>query len=444
MRLRHVLMTGLAALTFSQANAQAWITDSITMGAGYTNDVFYSLKNGAQLSSTNTNWHIAFQTTPPGPYGNVSVFANHVQANVKVFALHLRAATNFATLSPTDTIGKTGDSYQLTNSDSNWNYGAFNMNYNQSNAFDYGWGTYDMTSHNVNGDSLFLVTVTNNGNTDAYKLWIKRYVSQPVDSIQWQFRIAKFDGTADTTMRIYQKANYSDRLFAYLSLPSYTVTNREPSRTAWDILFTRYKEYMLGSPGVPYYNVMGVLANFEVEAAQKLHVGTDDTMGYRGFVYSSKLSNIGASWKSFDMNLNKWVIADSNYYFVKSKNTNEIYQLKFTGFGGTGTGKVVFQKRLLSSGYLAITSMPVALQSFRVAPNPAYNDVSILIDAKETTNARLMISDLNGRVVYNTSVTIMQGLNATTFNTSNVASGLYLITLTNGAWKVTEKLSVQH
>src|SRR5690606_21798716 len=119
------------------------------------------------------------------------------------------------------------------------------------------------------------------------------YDSYPADSIHWEFRIAKFDGTEDTTISVYRKPNYTDRLFAYYNINTKMFSDREPSRSAWDLLFTRYKEYVFGAPGVPYYSVMGVLSNFDVLVAEMQHVSEDDTVGYVGYSYTTRMNQVG-------------------------------------------------------------------------------------------------------------------------------------------------------
>jgi len=37
-------------------------SETISMGSGYANDIFYSLKNGVAATVPRTNWDIAFQT----------------------------------------------------------------------------------------------------------------------------------------------------------------------------------------------------------------------------------------------------------------------------------------------------------------------------------------------------------------------------------------------
>ena len=448
MRLRSLLLVGAVALSTTTANAQNWVQDSVEMGTGYANDAFYSLKNGSAKVEPNTNWHLAFQMTPPGPYGNVSVIANQVQGGVNVYSLHMAASTNFATLSAGDTVGKTGPARQLFNSDSTWNLGAFNRLSDPSDLNDYSWGYYDQQDHDVNGDSLYLITITSGSTTEAYKVWIQRFMSYPLDSIHWEFRIAKFDGSNDNTVKIYRKPAYTDRLFAYYNVNTNTELDREPGRAAWDVLFTRYKEYLAGAPGVPYYSVMGLLSNFDVAVAEKHNVAADDTANFAGFAYSGRLNQIGSDWKVFDMSQNPpaYVIDDSTYYFVKTKNTNEYYQLQFTGFGGTADGKVFFRKRYLGVyNPLGISTVNSAINAHYLVPNPANSSASMLIDINEQVNsARLLIMDLSGRVVSHTAVKANSGLNEYRITTANLTDGMYMVVLTDGNWKVAEKLIVQH
>lgn len=443
MRLKALLFTGVIAFASTVAMAQSWVVDSVEMGSGYANDVFYSLKNGAAGTASNTNWHIAFQTTPQGPYGHVSIFANHTHG-VDVYSLHLGAAANFATLSAADTIGKTGSAHQLFNSDSSWNFGALNKMNNPANAFDYSWGFYDQQTHKVVGDSLYLLMINDGTTTTAYKLWVKEYVSTPIDSIHWLFRIANFDGSEDTTLKIYRSPNFTDRLFAYYDVVNQTVLDREPSRSAWDILFTRYKEYIPGAPGSPYYSVTGVLSNFDVTVAEKVNMGPDDTVGFVSYPYSDIIGTIGSDWKTFNMTTFQYELEDSTYYFIKTKNTNEYYQLQFTGFN-SANGRIIFGKRYLGAyNPLNVTDLNQALVAYKLVPNPAGNNVNVLVDSKEKMdNTMLIVTDISGRIAFRSSVNVKSGLNAYSINTSGLASGTYVVNLTNGSWKATEKLVVQ-
>ncbi len=443
MTLKNLLLAG-ALFAAPQLHAQTWVNDSLSMTPGYANDVFYSFKNGIAKTETANNWHLAFQMTPPGPYGNVSVLANHVSGKVKVYSAHLGATANFSTFNAMDTGTVAIPSNEVYNSDTSWNYGAFNQLNDPTDPFDYSWGAYDLTTHNVNGDSLYLI----NANGTFYKIWLQQFVSFPLDSVQWKFRIGSLDGTLDTTIHINRQNGFTDRLFAYFDINSLSTVDREPSRSAWDVLFTRYKEYIPGAPGSPFYNVTGVLSNFDVTVAEVNNLpadsaNLDDQINANSF--SKKQNEIGSDWKEFDFSANGFVILDSLSYFVKTLHTNEYYQLQFTGFSGTQSGNISFKKRFLKDA-LAIQGIHVeALNGFIVSPNPAVGKVSILLDAKENAGAsRILLTDLTGKVVYHSSVDLSKGLNAYNLNVASYTAGIYMLSVTNGKWKVTEKLMVQH
>lgn len=426
------------------ATAQTWVSDSVSMGGmaqgtSYPNDVFYSLRNGVQSTTPNNNWHLAFQMTPPGPYGNVSVLANHAQTGVQVYSLHKKASVSFASLSAADTAGLTGDARQLYNSDTSWNFGAFNRMAQSGNQFDYSWGMYDPSSHHVNGDSLYLIKA----DTSYYKVWIQQYKSTPADTVHWAFRIARLDGSEDTLVRIYRKNGFTNRLFAYYNVKTRTVIDREPARSNWDFVFTRYKELVSQGPVSMMYTVMGVLNNFDVTSAD-VRSSHPDTAQLQNYARTTKINGIGSDWKAFSQATNTWNL-DTVSYFIKTLNTNEYYQLQFTRFDGSGTGKIVFRKRLISAPTAVGNITNNTITAFHMAPNPAVNAAQIMIDAKEAAaNARLVVTDMSGRVVQQMPLGIRKGMNAYELNTGNFAAGTYVITIANGSWKMAEKLVVQH
>lgn len=429
-------MAALAAA--SGASAQTWVSDSVTMGAGYANDVFYSMHNGAQRTEPNTTWHLAFQVTPQGPYGNVSVLANHVQGNVMVYPLHLSANAKFATLAAADTVGKL--SSPVYNSDTSWNYGAFNQ-MASSNPFGFSWGIYDMGTHNVNGDSVYLIRVGTSNVTD-YKVWIKQYVSTPPDSVKWIFRIAKFDGTDDTTMIIRQPL-FPNRLFAYYNVQTKATTDREPSKTTWDILFTRYMSPQTQGPVTLNYPVTGVLSNFTTTVAD-VRNAVPDTTHYQNYVFTRKLSEIGSDWKVYNMTAARYDIDTMTSFFVRSANSQEYWQLQFTGFSSS-TGKSVFRKRMVGAIPTAVGSVNNTVANYYVTPVPANNEVSMMIDTKENTDgAALFLTDMSGRTVFNRLITINKGMNAFSVNTASLPAGTYVLSVSGRNIKLSQKIMVAH
>jgi hypothetical protein len=436
------LLTGFLTIGALCAQAQGnWVTDSVTMGPGYGADAFYSLRNGNIKAQPNTDWHLAFQMTPPGPYGNVSALANHVQGGVKVYSLHMKASNNFDALSAVDTVGKT--SQQLYNSDTSWNFGAFNQMNNPTNVYDYSWGTYDNVTHNVTGDSLYLIKV---GTTNTpYKVWIKEYISNPYDSIKWVFRIAQFDGTGDTTVTIRPK-DFVSRLFAYYNVDNKVTTDREPDRNAWDFVFTRYVDTASQGPITMPYNTTGVLSNFGLLVAEVRGANSADTTNFHSHTFINHMNAIGYDWKVFDMAATPPVYrTDTNInYFIKTATTNEYYQLEFTRFDGASTGKVVFRKRVLAPTSIAgVAANNIA--AWHMAPNPATDNVSVMIDAKNTaTDAKLIVMDASGKMVQQLSVPLQNGMNGYSFSTSMLPSGIYFVRLGTSTWNVATRLVVTH
>lgn len=443
MKLRALLL-GAFSLSTLAASAQNWVYDSVAMGPGYANDIYYSLRNGIVKTQANTDWHLGFQMTPPGPYGNVSAIANHVQGGVKVYSLHLQASTKFSTLTAADTAGRTGT--PLYNSDTSWNYGAFNQMGNPQNLLDYSWGVYDMNTHNVTGDSLYLIKVGTSG--AAYKVWIQQYISNPADSIRWTFRIAQFDGTGDTTINMRRNTNsFATRLFGYYNVLTRMQADREPDRATWDMVATRYVDTASqGSVAIPY-NTTGWLSNSGVTVADVRGIPNGDTAHYQNYARRTAINTIGYDWKTFDMSVppGTWHTDSTINYFIKPvSSTNEYYQLQFTRFDGSITGKMVFRKRL----FTAVSVQGVAAQAvtaWHVSPNPASSAVNVMVDAKDAAaDAKLLVMDAAGKVVSQTAAPIQKGLNAYGFSAASLPNGLYFIRLGNGAWSVTQRIVVAH
>jgi hypothetical protein len=430
----------ILSIIFSQlAFAQTWVNDSVSAGASYANDVYYSMNNGTVTTVPNNNWHIAFQMAPQfGPSASASILANHAVNNVQVFSLNLSASAKFATLSASDTVGKTNPERELVGSNKTWNIGAFNRNKDQSNLFDYGWGKYNQTTNNLSGDSIYLVKV---GTTTAYKIWVQEYVSHPADSIAWKVRIATFSGGSDTTLIIPRNKapyNFTDRLFAYVNLGTYTILDREPSKSNWDLVFTRYKDTATQMGLTLTMNVSGVLQHPNVSVAEVPNAAMP-SLANLNFIDS--INTIGYDWKYFPGSY-PYVVSNTNY-FVKNKLSNLYYVLQFTAFGGSANGLYSFKKQSL--GTTSISSITTYNNTVLSYPNPAAQSLSLLIDAKENMeHARISIFNLTGSLIYSTVVNIQAGMNTFSIPTADFANGLYLLqtNLMNEVQK--QKICIQH
>lgn len=441
MKFKTLLLSAVTLFSL-QANAQmsSWVADSVQMSSGYANDVFYSLKNGKVGSPvSNTNWHLGFEMIPGGPgFGGVSIIANHVQDTVNIYSLHTTATAKFASLSFADTIGKT----ILHNSDSSWDWGAFNAN-TSGVLFDYGWGKYNSTSHMVDGDSLYMLTIGTGANTQYYKMTISHYESYPTANIYYAFHIASFDNTIDHQDTIRKSPNFVSKNFGYFDVVNNTVVDREPDQKTWDVVFTRYIEYINMGPGplVPY-PVMGVLSNVGVQVADVRGVNPDTTT-FAGRTFTHNMHEIGSDWKVFNTTTFTYDLDTTGTFFIKTiVDTGAIYQIKFTGFTSS-QGKAVFAKRIVQFP-TNVHDVNNIVTAHTLVPNPATTNADLVINTKEAADARFIVTDITGKVMQNTPVKLNSGLNALRINTANYAAGTYIVTVTNGSWKINEKLIVQH
>lgn len=415
------------------------------MGAGYATDVFRKLDNNYSDTANGSNWTLGFQMIPQGgPSSNVAIFVNQTRQNAMVYSLHYSASAKFTSLTAADTVGRTNQ--PLYNSNETWATGALNQMADPTNGFDYGWGSYNIATHNLVGDSLYLLK-TQSGD---YKLWVQRYIASPLDSIRYEFRIAKFDGTGDQTVKIYRKNGFTNALLGYYNAMDGSIINREPARNNWELLFTRYYELATRGPVTAMYPVMGVLHNVGVSVAEVVNADANAAAtGYAAQTYSGKINTIGSDWKSQPTDpatgapIGPWMTDTTKNYLVKSTISGKYYQLVFTGFGGTSTGKSFYKYRELGAIPTAVSNIEESVTAFMLAPNPAASETKILLDVQKAETARLMVTDAMGRTVQTSTLHLNAGLNGYQISLGNNAAGTYFVTVTNGSWTKTAQLLIQ-
>ncbi len=114
-----LLLSLFSTAFFINMSAQVVITDTVAIGAGYANQVWYSLANDEQGSAAKNNWDIAFGT---GAMGS-TIMINSITGTT-LFQYKGGDTTQWATL---DTAGIT-TWQKLYNSDTSWAKGAFSEN----------------------------------------------------------------------------------------------------------------------------------------------------------------------------------------------------------------------------------------------------------------------------------------------------------------------------
>jgi hypothetical protein len=388
------------------------IEDSVSMGAGYANDIYYNFENGEVASVPRANWDIAFYT--------LTWSAGIIINDGKGVELYLYPTTDTSGWSSVDTAGLSSWPV-LFNSTTDWEEGAFNRN--QLGHPDYGWGVYNTITHDVVGDSVYILKL----DATTYK---KFQVIKKV-SIQntYYFRYADLDGSNEVNETV-DCSDYDSKNFVYYSLTDQAVLDREPASESWDILFSKYMGLLEG--GVPY-PVTGILNNINIPANRFDQVAPDFE-DWTAAPMDSTRSPIGHDWKYFDMNTFSYVVEDSIAFFVMNSQ-KDVYKLVFSVFDYT-VGKVVFSKsKVHASGVDELSNN----EPFIIYPNPARD--LVYIDLKEINDWKeLSVTDLSGKVIYHSDV---NGLENISIPVGDLDSGVYLVTVQSGSSRFTQKLIIQ-
>lgn len=297
------------------------VNENITMGANYAQDVFYSLKNGVIATVNRAQWDIGFHTS----IRSSSIIINSASGVELVVA----PAENW-----TDAIDTTGMTWnKLYNSNETWEEGAFGRN--ATGHPDYGWGVYDMTTHNLTGTSVYIIKLMSG---EYKKLQIIQKLS--ADNI-YEFKYANIDGSSEESVTLDLSAS-TNKNFIYYNLATNQKVDIEPAGDSWDLVFTRYWDENIN------YMVSGVLQNIGAQAIEVKNADVESD-AFDQNALSDAITIIGSDWKSFDMSTFVYTLDETLVFFVKDLN-NDVYKLRFTGFDGSSTGNIAFEKKLVAEG----------------------------------------------------------------------------------------------
>ena len=396
-------------------------TDSMTvsLGPGYADQVWYSLSTGEQGRMVQADWDLAF---------SIQGFGATVQINdAKGMELYTYPKGDTAAWASLDTVGMADWTPQY-NSAEDWGQGAFSRGENPSDNFDLGWGMYSVITHHVTGDSLYVVKYPDGS---VQKVWLERLASGT-----YSFRYGTLDGRVDTTQQL-SKGNFAGKTYAYYCLSDHQTLDPEPAAEQWDLLFTRYIDFI----PVPY-GVSGVLTHPNVGVAQVYPVDVATYNEVEGLAFDSVKNAIGYDWKSFDMGTFRWNLQDSLVYFVKDQ-SGEIWKLVFTDFGGSSTGDFFFTQEQMSTTQVSTAGTQPFLS---VYPNPAraQSAVSVVADlaVAASPSVNFTLYDHQGRTLLHQTQPLQPGLSRYSLSLPAVAPGVYTLRLQCGEQQAWQKVLV--
>lgn len=388
----------------------------IDQGAGYAQSVFLNLEDQKTTTVDFTTWDIAFGTV------NRSATILYNEATVssddsKALELYVTSTTDFEAAD----ISLITDT--LYNGDSAIGDGAFGVPADTSNVLDFGWGMYDINTHNLNGTRIFIIKLRD----DSYK---------KIRIDQMQTRNNKFFftyGDLDNENIVTDSIDMNDfdgKTLAYYSLKDQQSLDLEPEE--WDLKFTRYNTPVATDEvpeGFLNYLVTGTLSRPGVEVAVASEIDPN-TVEFEDFAenLTDAMDAIGFDWKYFDLNTFQYSVVENEVFFVKTPD-NEVYKLQFLDFEGTSTGVTTIQitfEQVISSRVTA----PEYIKETTLFPNPVNgSQAQIRFHSEEfRRDARLVLNNSLGQEVYNQKINIIQGENTYALPVLTTP-GMYYVTL---------------
>jgi len=386
----------------------------ISLSSGYEKQSFFSMNDGEVSSINNMNWDIAFSIDPY--ISSIRINDGH---GVELYTYDQGDTSSWNSINNSAISNLSSPMY---NSDTSWFIGAFDAN--QLGHPDYGWGTYNMATHYVTGDSLFIIKTLNG---EWKKLWIVE-----MGGGSFTFRYANLDGSNEINQSS-SKTNYNGKNFVYFSIDQGLTIDREPLNNSWDITFTKYISMVQGTP----YAVTGALHNIGVKVAKAENISSPFSyVDYSLHSLENEINTIGYNWKTFDMQSFNYILDSNLCYFVKDLSGN-IYRLIFTAFEGTSTGNIEFNvENIFTTENQEKTKENFSLLAY---PNPTNHDITLVYDFTKHIN-NITITDILGNTVYETQVEL-NGFDTFILPTSLLKKGVYFVSLNRGLHQqITKKI----
>lgn len=407
--MKKILLTAFAIATTLCTIAQQTI--DVSMGAGYTSEVYYKLDTQTAITFQADSWDVAFLRNDDF---NLSVRVND-GIDIKVFEV----ADTPEQYGSVD-VSNQNNWVELVNGNTNWEDGAF-----MQGSATFGFGEYNPATNHVEGTIIYVLQYDDGS---YRKMIIEDYFGA------YTFKYATWDGStwsSDTTATVANTSNPDNR-YNYYSLQNNQEVVAEPSEDNWDFVFRKYTSF-INPPGQNYV-VSGALHNPNVTVAQNQETSDADP---NGLDYLEEINTIGYDWKSFT---GTWNIDSDQKYYMKYDN-NTVYRMYFTDFGGSASGDLSFVLQDVTD-LLGFESVSENL-SFGMYPNPSLDGtVTIVYENKNTAAATntIRVYAVNGAQVYKTTTLNNNGFFNQQLDLSFLDSGMYILQFDSGDTTISKKL----
>ena len=405
----------LFAAILSGFAAIAQVTEgSVSMGAGYANQVFYKLSNQQANAYPHSSWDLAFLRT--SAFG----FATRINdaKGISVF----EASNNISDWATID-VSQEAAWTPLYNSETEWEKGALDFG-----SATYGWGEYNVANHHVSGSIVFVLKYAD-----------MTYKKFKIDDFfgGYTFTYSSWTGSAwsaDQTVVLSNTTNPTT-LFNYYSLQANAPVVAEPAAADWDLVFTKYNTDIMGD-GSMMYPVTGVLHHPNATVAENVEV--DGEGGTSNLEFSENINTIGYDWKTFSGT--SYTIDTNKAFYVKTA-ANTIYRLVFSSFTGSSNGNITFNQEDVTN-QLGIENVGDNV-SFGLYPNPSSNKkINVVYDVVSTNSDQntITVYSLSGAKVFESKMNNAAGFFNTEIDLGALNTGIYLLKFQSGNYAETKKL----
>lgn len=379
---------------------------------GYTEDVYFKFSSEQSENIPVDSWEIAFLRT--GSFD----FAERINdgLGIQVYEASINP-DDWNTITPNSITGSTPVYH---NSDTEWEFGAFDQGTDPNNPFRFGWGVYNPATHHVEGITVFILEYPDGG---FKKFMIEDFFDG------YTFKYATWNAATSSwgseTQVVLPNSNNPGKLFNYYNLTTQQEVVASPDLENWDLVFQKYVTDIEGMP----YPVQGALQNPDVLVA--VSDNPNATAGELDF--KEAINTIGYEWKSFDGQ--GYSVDSDTHYFLKYPN-GTVYRLHFLTFEGASTGNFSF-------GYENVTTQMGTeyfslLKAIQVYPNPT-TDKHITISIPNSSNETTMLEiySVTGQKIGGKQ---LSGVGNHSLDLHHLNSGIYFMKFRTNTASVTKKL----
>ncbi|MFK7048936.1 T9SS type A sorting domain-containing protein [Flavobacterium davisii] len=404
------------------------IVAKINLGNDGENKAYYKLNSGIVKNTKNEiNWHLAFQIDNDRGFGIRANTSSAICTVYKTDKTELSQVTkeNYSSLAR-------GSDNELYNSTVDWNIGALNNDHwdDQTNPHKYyiGWGAYDIRTHKVNGNRVFIIrhSIFTNGTWkgDYYKVKINSRFRNYVFSYS-KFNEGDWEPEKTQVINDLDYRNLGNK-FVYYNLDTHSIVDEEPQ--SWDFLFTTYDQNLNKAeinPSDYMYSVTGCLQKDGLVVAEVLEEDEVINPNFENLTYKEDMNVIGYDWKEFNFQFNNPGYTMSKKKFYVKTLEGDYYRvfLKYKVVNKYEREIEIYKQKLEKQ---VLSNQEFQNDSFKIYPTFLTNS-RINIETSEPKEFKnILILNSIGKMVY------QQNINSTLSQLEidlpeNIDKGVYII-----------------